>query len=86
MRTAIAKLNTSMRWQEIIEGTPTKAYCRNTPKHKMSASWLASCKSQGHVARDGKKSHKVGKKRITVGGRKLKGQKYDKSRGLPDYS
>lgn len=75
-----------MRVHEILEATPSKAYCKNTPKHKMSASWSASCKSQGFIARDGKKSHLVGKKRLTVGGRKLKGQKYDKGRGLPDYS
>lgn len=75
-----------MKVYEIIEATPTKAYCKNTPKHKMSASWKASCKSQGYVSRDGKKSHKVGDKRITVGGRKLKGIKYDKANGLPDWS
>lgn len=70
----------------IVESTPTKSYCKTTPKHKMSASWKASCKSQGYTSRDGSKSHKVGKKRIKVGGRKIPGEKYNKSSGLPDYS
>jgi hypothetical protein len=51
---------------------------------ELGASNLASCKSQGLRARDGKKSHKVGKTRITVGGKKLKGKRY--GGGLPDWS
>ncbi len=51
---------------------------------ELGASNLASCKSQGLRARDGKKSHLVGKKRITVGGKKIKGKKYGGP--LPDYS
>lgn len=77
-----------MKVKEITEGTkPTKSYCKNTPKHKMSASWLASCKSQGHVTRTGNKSHIYKGKRIKkVDGRRLKGEKYDKKNGLPDWS
>lgn len=51
---------------------------------ELGASNLASCKSQGLRARDGKKSHKIGKNRVTVGGKKIKGKKYGGP--LPDYS
>jgi hypothetical protein len=51
---------------------------------ELGSSNLSSCKSQGLRARDGQKSHKVGKKRITVGGKKIKGKKYGGP--LPDYS
>jgi len=71
-----------MRVHEIVEAKPSKADC-NKPADKLSASWLASCKSQGHKARSGKKSHKIGKKRLKVGGRRLKGKKYGGP--LPDY-
>jgi hypothetical protein len=50
----------------------------------MGASALASCKSRGLISRDGKKSHKIGKKRKTVGGRRIKGAKYGGP--LPDWS
>jgi len=59
-----------------FEAKPDKSYCRNTPSHKMSASWLASCKAQGQVARDTGKSQKMGKKRVSLDGKKLKSQKY----------
>jgi len=72
-----------MRVKEITEAKPTKADCKK-PADKLSASWLASCKSQGHKARSGKKTHKVGNKRIKVGGRRLKGKQYGGS--LPDWS
>lgn len=70
--------------QDVEEAKPSKAYCRNTPKDKMSASWRASCKSQGLVSREGGKSHKVGKKRVKVGGRKIKGAAHGGP--LPDWS
>jgi hypothetical protein len=77
-----------MKVYEITEkrapSRPSKSYCKNTPKHKMSASWLASCKNRGLVSRDGDKSHKLpGGKRITVGGKKIKGAP---SGPLPDWS
>lgn len=73
-----------MKISEITEGsTPSKSYCKNTPKHDMSASWKASCKSRGLVSRDGGKSHKIGDKRVKVGGKKIKGKKYGGP--LPDY-
>jgi hypothetical protein len=51
---------------------------------ELGASNLASCKSQGLRARDGKKSHLVGTTRKTVGGKKIKGKRYGGP--LPDYS
>lgn len=51
---------------------------------ELGASNLSSCKSQGLRARDGKKSHLVGRKRITVGGKKIKGKAYGGD--LPDWS
>ena len=56
----------------------------NTPTSRLGASAAASCKSQGYRARSGQKSHKVGKSRITVDGRKIKGAAYGGP--LPDYS
>jgi hypothetical protein len=51
---------------------------------ELGASNLASCKSQGLRARDGKKSHLMGKTRKTVGGKKIKGKRYGGP--LPDWS
>ena len=54
---------------------------------ELGASNLASCKSQGLRARDGDKSHKLGRtknSRIKVGGKKIKGKKYGGP--LPDWS
>ena len=73
-----------MRIKEITEGKPSPSYCRNTPKDKMGVSAKASCKSRGLISRDGKKSHKIGKKRKTVGGRRIKGKKYGGRH--PDWS
>tara|TARA_R110000782_G_scaffold263118_1_gene355633 strand:- start:406 stop:651 length:246 start_codon:yes stop_codon:yes gene_type:complete len=70
---------------DLDEWQASKELCRSSrPNSSLGASALASCKSQGMRTRSGKKSHKVGKKRITVGGKKIKG----KSHGgpLPDYS
>jgi len=70
---------------DIEEWQASKELCRSSrPNSALGASALASCKSQGMRTRSGKKSHKIGKKRVTVGGKKIKG----KSHGgpLPDYS
>ena len=70
---------------DIEEWQASKELCRSSrPNSALGASALASCKSQGYRRREGKKSHKVGKKRITVGGKKLKGKKYGGD--LPDWS
>lgn len=78
-----------MKIREITEGLAlekaSRKLCLSTKTDaELGASNLSSCKSQGLRARDGKKSHKVGDKRITVGGKKIKGQKYGGP--LPDYS
>ena len=72
--------------QEYIDEWKASAkLCKsNTPISKLGASAAASCKSQGYRARSGKKSHKVGKSRLTVDGRKIKGAAYGGP--LPDYS
>lgn len=60
-----------------LDEKATRALCLSTKSNKeLGSSNLASCKSQGLRAREGKKSHLVGKKRITVGGKKIKGHKY----------
>lgn len=56
------------------------------PDSQLGASNLASCKSQGLRARDGKKSHLMGKtsaSRMTMGGHKVKGKKYGGK--IPDW-
>lgn len=69
----------------IIEGKASKKLCLSTKTDaELGASNLSSCKSQGLRAHDGKKSHKIGNKRVTVGGKKIKGEKYGGP--LPDYS
>lgn len=82
-------INKHMKIKDITEGLAlekaSRKLCVSTkPDDELGASNLASCKSQGLRSRDGKKSHLVGKKRITVGGKKIKGKKYGGP--LPDYS
>jgi len=68
-------------------GRASVALCNSSkPNSELGASNLASCKSQGLRAREGKKSHKLGKSkksRVKVGGHKLKGHKYGGP--LPDW-
>jgi hypothetical protein len=70
------------------EGKASLKLCKSSkPDNELGASQLASCKSQGLRARDGNKSHKLGKSpnsRVKVGGHKIKGQKYGGP--LPDWS
>ena len=69
-------------------GKASRALCTSSkPDADLGASNLASCKSQGLRARDGNKSHKLGKgpeSRVKVGGHKIKGHKYGGP--LPDWS
>jgi hypothetical protein len=68
-----------------LEWQASPSLCRSSrPNSKLGASALASCKSQGLRTRSGKKSHKVGKRRIKVGGKKIKGKAYGGP--LPDWS
>jgi hypothetical protein len=69
-------------------GKASRRLCQSgIPDDDLGASQLASCKSQGLRARDGEKSHLIGhggsKVRVTVGGKKIKGQKYGGP--LPDF-
>jgi len=81
-----------MRVIEIIENIETpldekasrKLCVSQKSDSELGSSNLASCKSQGLRARDGKKSHLVGKTRKTVGGKKIKGKRYGGP--LPDWS
>lgn len=66
-------------------GAAPRALCLSKRSDaSLGASQLASCKSQGLRARDGNKSHKIGKKRIKVGGHKIKGKTHGGP--LPDWS
>jgi hypothetical protein len=75
--------------QELDErGKTSRAVCLSSRSDTdIGASALASCKSQGLRARDGKKSHKLGKtskSRVKMDGHKIKGAKYGGP--LPDWS
>jgi hypothetical protein len=72
------------REQDLADWAASRSLCKSSkPNTAIGASALASCKSQGYRRREGKKSHLVGKKRVTVGGKKIKGKKYGGP--LPDY-
>lgn len=81
-----------MKIIEIVENIDTdldekasRKLCASSKRDsELGASNLASCKSQGLRARDGKKSHLIGSTRKTVGGKKIKGKRYGGP--LPDYS
>lgn len=87
----IRPINTdNMRIKEIFENIDIKEkasrkLCASTKSDaELGSSNLSSCKSQGLRARDGQKSHLVGKTRKIVGGKKIKGKKYGGP--LPDWS
>ena len=69
-------------------GKASRELCKSSkPDADLGASMLSSCKSQGLRARDGNKSHKLGKSpdsRVKVGGHRIKGRKYGGP--LPDWS
>lgn len=68
-----------------IEEKASRKLCLSTKSDaELGASNLSSCKSQGLRARDGNKSHLIGKIRKTVGGKKIKGKRYGGP--LPDWS
>ena len=79
------ELNTELDSEIELEWQASKKLCRSSrPNDALGASALASCKSQGLRKREGKKSHKVGKRRIKVGGKKIKGKAHGGP--LPDWS
>ena len=68
-----------------LEEKASRTLCLSTKSNKdLGASNLASCKSQGLRAREGGKTHKIGKKKVTMGGKKIKGKKYGGP--IPDWS
>ena len=72
------------REQDVMDWQATASLCKSSkPDSALGSSALASCKSQGYRRREGKKSHKIGKKRVTVGGKKIKGADYGGP--LPNY-
>lgn len=75
-----------MKIRDILEAKPSKEYCKNTPAHKMSNSFLSSCKSQGYKARDSKVVTDIDGdgKQEKIGQRTLKGKKYGGR--TPDWS
>ena len=81
---ALLMLNICMKLAEVIGPAPAKVCRSSKPNSALPKSWLSSCKSQGLRSRTGKKSHKIGSKRVTVGGKKIKGKKYGGP--LNDYS
>ena len=81
----IYELNSELDSEIQSEWQANKKLCRSSrPNDSLGASALASCKSQGLRKRDGKKSHKIGKRRVTVGGKKIKGKQHGGP--LPDWS
>jgi hypothetical protein len=76
-----------MKVHEIISEKASRDLCLGTkPNSELGASQLASCKSQGLRAREGNKSHKMGKSpksRMVMGGHKVKGKKYGGK--IPDW-
>lgn len=65
-------------------GPASNSVCAKARKGvNVGASQVASCKSQGKLARTGNKSHKVGHKRIKVSGKKIKGKAHGGP--LPDW-
>ena len=79
------ELNKELDSEIELEWQASKKLCRSSrPNDALGASALASCKSQGLRKRDGKKSHKIGKRRIKVGGKKIKGKAHGGP--VPDWS
>lgn len=81
------KLNefiTQEEMQELDEKASRKLCLSTKSNSELGASNLASCKSQGLRAREGKMVHKIGKRKVAASGKKLKGKKYGGD--TPDWS
>lgn len=62
---------------DIDEWKASKSLCKSNRSDKsLGASALSSCKSQGIRSRSGGKIVRIGRKRVALGGKKLKGKKY----------
>ena len=85
----IMKINEFITQEDLesLDEKASRALCLSTKSNKdLGASNLASCKSQGLRAREGMKSHKMGKgpeSRMVMGGHKVKGKKYGGK--IPDW-
>lgn len=81
------KLEHILTDDELEEWKASREVCR---KHQsggnIGASALASCKAQGLVPRSGKKKITIGKKRSSVGGKKIKGYDYGGPYPYNDYN
>lgn len=63
----------------------TASLCKSSrPDSDLGASALASCKSQGLRSRRSRVKHTIGKKRVDISGKKIRGKKYGGP--LPDWS
>ena len=61
----------------IDDWSATRSLCESPkPESAIGASARASCKAQGYRARQTGKTQKVGKKRVKLGGKKLKSKDY----------
>jgi hypothetical protein len=81
------QLSNAMKKEDIADegGPASRTLCLSKRSDKsLGTSNLASCKSQGLRTRDGNKSHKLGSKRVRVGGKKIKGKTHGGP--LPDWS
>lgn len=73
--------------RDLDEKASRKLCASSKSNTELGSSNLSSCKSQGLRAREGNKSHKLGKgpeSRVVMGGHKLKGKKYGGK--IPDWS
>lgn len=62
---------------DIEEWKASKALCKSKrSNNSLGASALSSCKSQGYRSREGGKIVRIGKDRVNLGGKKLKGKQY----------
>lgn len=62
---------------DIEEWKASKKLCKSKRSDtSLGASALSSCKSQGYRSRSGGKIVRIGRKRVALGGKKLKGKKY----------
>ena len=69
----IAEIDTMLEkeWQ-----ASAKLCKSSTPNNKLGASALSSCKAQGYRARETGKSQKIGKKRVKLGGKRMRSTDY----------
>jgi len=73
------------RDQDLADWQASRSLCKSSkPDSSLGASALSSCVSQGFRSRKNKKTVRIGKKRVSLAGKKVKGAKYGGP--LPDYN